>query len=136
RGGWLHTGDISTIDELGYLQIVDRSKDMIKSGGEWISSLTLESHISQHESVSEVAVVGVPDEKWGERPYALVVLKPEYKGKVTEGDLKEFLEGFVAEGKLSSWSLPNQITIVDSIPKTSVGKINKKQIRTELAQKK
>lgn len=135
RGGWLHTGDISTIDELGYLQIVDRSKDMIKSGGEWISSLTLENYISQHSAVSEVAVVGVPDEKWGERPYALVVLKPEYKGKVTEGDVNEFLKRFVAEGKLSSWSLPDQIAIVDSIPKTSVGKINKKQIRMELTRK-
>ncbi len=129
EGGWLHTGDIGYIDEEGYLKITDRLKDVIKTGGEWISSLELEDILSQHEAVSEVAVVGVPDEKWGERPLALVVLHKEYQDKVTEEELKEFFKRFVEDGTIPKYGVPDKIEIVDNIPKTSVGKINKKEIR-------
>ncbi len=86
-GGYLHTNDIGTIDPEGYLPITDRIKDVVKSGGEWISSLAIEDIISQYPGVSEVAVIGKPDEKWGERPLALIVLKEEGVGKVTEQDM-------------------------------------------------
>jgi fatty-acyl-CoA synthase len=132
KEGWLHTGDNATINEEGYVRITDRLRDMIKSGGEWISSLELESLMSQHEAVSEAAVVGVPHEKWGERPVAMVVLKPEYVGKVSGHDLRLFLERFVGEGVITKWSIPDNVNIVDGIPKTSVGKINKKEIRKNL----
>ncbi len=131
EGGWLHTGDIAYRDEEGYVKITDRLKDVIKTGGEWISSLELESLISQHEATSEVAVVGVPDEKWGERPVAHVVLKPEFKGKVTEEDYKKFLMGFVEKGIIEKWAIPDRFVFVDAIPKTSVGKIDKKTIRAQ-----
>ncbi len=131
QGGWLHTGDIGYVDEEGYLQITDRLKDVIKTGGEWISSLTLEDIISQHEAVSESAAIGVPDEKWGERPMVLVVLKQEYKGKVTEDDLKDFFMKFVDKGEIPKYGVPNNVQIVDEIAKTSVGKINKKELRTQ-----
>ncbi len=129
KGGWLHTGDIASIDKEGYLQITDRLKDVIKSGGEWISSLEIENLISQHEAVSEAAVVGVNDEKWGERPIALLTLKPDYEGKVAEEDVKGFLKRFAEEGVISRWAVPDRIYIVDEIPKTSVGKMNKKEIK-------
>ena len=83
RGGWLHTGDIAYLDEDGYVVITDRLKDVIKTGGEWVSSLELESLISQHEAVAEAAVIGIPDEKWGERPAAFVVEREAFKGKLT-----------------------------------------------------
>lgn len=129
--GWLHTGDIGFIDEEGYLQITDRLKDVIKTGGEWISSLEIEDIISQHEAVSEVAVIGVADEKWGERPLALVVLKDEYKDKAGEDELKAHCAKFYENGVIPKYGVPNQIAIVDSIAKTSVGKINKKHLRHE-----
>lgn len=129
EGGWLHTGDIGYIDEEGYLKITDRLKDVIKTGGEWLSSLELEDIMSQHEAVSEVAVIGVPDEKWGERPLALVVLHEEFKGKVTADDLKEHFKKFVDKGVIPKYGVPDKIEFVDQIPKTSVGKINKKEIR-------
>ena len=131
QGGWLHTGDIGYVDTEGYLQITDRLKDVIKSGGEWISSLTLEDIISQHEAVSESAAIGMPDEKWGERPMVLVVLKEDYKGKVTEEDLKNFFMKFVDSGEIPKYGVPSKIQIVDEIAKTSVGKINKKELRTQ-----
>ncbi|NIS59549.1 MAG: long-chain-fatty-acid--CoA ligase [Proteobacteria bacterium] len=133
RGGWLHTGDIATMDEEGYIQITDRLKDVIKSGGEWISSLELENLISQHRAVSEVAVVGVPDEKWGERPVAVVILKPQYLGKVSGEDLLVFLEPYVSDGVIPKWAIPDKVYVVDEIPKTSVGKIDKKEVRKNLA---
>ncbi len=129
--GWLHTGDVGYIDQLGYLKLTDRLKDVIKTGGEWISSLTLEDIISQHEAVSEVAVVGIPDEKWGERPLALVVLKEEYKGKLSSDEIKGFVLKFVEEGTIPKYGVPDRIEEVEEIPKTSVGKLNKKEIRKQ-----
>ncbi len=129
EGGWLHTGDIGYVDENGYLQITDRLKDVIKSGGEWISSLTLEDIISQHEAVSEAAAIGMPDEKWGERPMVLVVLKEGYPDKVSEDDFKKFFMEFVETGDIPKYGVPNRVQIVDEIPKTSVGKIDKKELR-------
>ena len=131
RGGWLHTGDVAYVDDEGYVKITDRLKDVIKTGGEWVSSLELESLISRHEAVSEVAVVGVPDEKWGERPIAHVVLKPDFEGKVSEDDLKGFLNGFVENGTIEKWAVPDRFVFVDALPKTSVGKLDKKVIRKE-----
>ncbi len=130
--GWLHTGDIGWIDGEGYLQITDRLKDVIKTGGEWISSLQLEDIISQHPAVSEVAVVGVPDEKWGERPLAMVVLKADQKEGVDEDAIKAFCMTYVENGTIPKYGVPNTLLIVDAIPKTSVGKINKKEIRKEV----
>ena len=129
QDGWLHTGDVGFIDSEGYLQITDRVKDVIKTGGEWISSLELEDIISQHEAVSEAAVVAVPDEKWGERPVAMVVLKAGAQGAVSEEDLRAFYQSYVHKGALPKYGVPYRIDIVDAIPKTSVGKINKKDIR-------
>ena len=129
RNGWLHTGDVGFIDKEGYLQITDRLKDVIKTGGEWISSLTLEDIVSQHEAVSESAVIGIKDEKWGERPMALVVLKEAFKGKVTEDDLKAYFMKFANDGTIPKYGVPEKIAIVESIAKTGVGKIDKKVLR-------
>ncbi len=132
-GGYLHTGDIAVIDPEGYVKITDRLKDVIKTGGEWISSLELESVISRHPGVSEVAVVGAADEKWGERPLAMVVARPDAKDSLTAQAIKDFMGEFVANGELSKWAIPDKILLVESIPKTGVGKINKKAIRAEIA---
>jgi len=130
KDGWLHTGDIATMDEEGYIQIRDRLKDVIKSGGEWISSLELESLLSQHPAVAEAAVVGVPDEKWGERPRAMIVLKPEHAAGFRPQVLRDFLQQRVADGVLSRWAIPDRIDTVEAIPKTSVGKLDKRAIRS------
>jgi len=135
KGGWLHTGDMASMDPGGCVQITDRMKDMIKTGGEWVSSIEVEGLLSKHESVSEAAVVGIPSEKWGERPTAIVVLKPDFIGKVNEETLRKFLKGFVNDGLLNSWSVPDHVVLAGNIPKTSVGKIDKKKIRAELAAK-
>ena len=129
--GWLHTGDIGVIDPEGYLRITDRLKDVIKTGGEWISSLELEDIISRHEAVSEVAVVGVADEKWGERPLAMVVIKDAFRGKVTEEDIQAFCMTFVEKGQIPKYGVPTRIILDAEIPKTSVGKISKKDIRAQ-----
>ncbi len=131
EGGWLHTGDVGFIDERGYLQITDRIKDVIKTGGEWISTLILEDILMQHPAVSEAAAIGVPDEKWGERPMALVVLKEEYKGKVTEEEIRKHFMRFVDEGTITKWSVPDKIGFLDMLPKTSVGKLDKKVMRQQ-----
>ncbi len=128
-GGYMRTGDAGFVDKEGYLQLTDRLKDVIKSGGEWISSLLIEDTLSQHEAVSEAAVIGVPDETWGERPFAIVTIREEHKGKVSGEDLKAFLQGFVARDVISKWAVPDRIVVVESIPKTSVGKLDKKEIR-------
>ncbi|HHS96519.1 MAG TPA: fatty-acid--CoA ligase [Chloroflexi bacterium] len=130
EGGWMHTGDVAHIDEYGYVQIVDRLKDVIKSGGEWISSLELENLLSLHEGVLEAGVIGVPDEKWGERPLAIIVPHEEYKGKLTPEDLKAHLQKFVEDGVITDWSVPENYVFVDELPKTSVGKIDKKVLRS------
>ena len=127
EGGYLHTGDVATINEHNSIRIADRIKDVIKSGGEWISSIAMESFIGQHPWVAEVAVVGIPDAKWGERPCAWVV---PVAGKTLSSDLlAEHLEQFVITGELSKWAIPDRYEWVKTIPKTSVGKIDKKEIR-------
>jgi fatty-acyl-CoA synthase len=129
--GWLHTGDIGVMDAEGYLRITDRLKDVIKTGGEWISSLELEDIISRHEAVSEVAVVGVADDKWGERPLAMVVIKDAFRGKVTEKDIQDHCMAFVEKGQIPKYGVPTRIILDADIPKTSVGKISKKDIRSQ-----
>jgi fatty-acyl-CoA synthase len=129
RSGWLHSGDVGTIDAEGYLQITDRIKDVIKSGGEWISSLDLENLMSQHEAVLESAAIGVSDEKWGERPLMVVTLKPDYQGQVTAEEFMQFMKKFAEEGKLPKYGVPDRYEFVDQIPKTSVGKLDKKVLR-------
>jgi fatty-acyl-CoA synthase len=131
ENGWLHTGDIGYIDPEGYLQITDRLKDVIKTGGEWISSLELEDIISRCPGVSEVAVIGVPDEKWGERPMALVVPKPDAKATLTQDAIKTFVAKFAAEGQIPKYGVPDKVNLVDVLPKTSVGKMNKKEMRKQ-----
>ncbi len=133
RGGYLHTGDMAHIDAHGYLTITDRAKDVIKSGGEWISSLALENIVSQHPAVDEAAAIGVVDEKWGERPLVLVVLRQDYAGRVCEEDLIAHVAGFVERGELSKFGVPDRILLVASIDKTSVGKIDKKRLRSKYA---
>ncbi|MNO76888.1 Long-chain-fatty-acid--CoA ligase [compost metagenome] len=131
-GGWMHTGDVATIDGMGFIDIRDRIKDVIKTGGEWLSSLDLEDLISRHPAVREVAVVGVPDPQWGERPFALLVLR---EGQALDARaLKEHLKPFVEEGHINKWAIPSQIAVVTEIPKTSVGKLDKKRIRLDIAQ--
>ncbi|MBF0259414.1 MAG: AMP-binding protein, partial [Desulfamplus sp.] len=131
KNGWLHTGDIGVIDKDGYLKITDRLKDVIKTGGEWISSLELEDIISQHEAVSEVAVVGITDEKWGERPMAMVVLRNEFRNTISESDIQQFCMKFVEQGRIPKYGVPSKVILNVEIPKTSVGKISKKDIRAE-----
>ncbi len=127
RDGWLHTGDLASIDPQGGVEIKDRIKDVIKTGGEWISSLDLENLISEHGSVASVAVVGIDDEQWGERPMALVVCEP---GKeLDQQTLEAHLQQFVERGRINKWAIPKRFKFVAQIPKTSVGKINKKLIR-------
>jgi fatty-acyl-CoA synthase len=111
------------------VEIKDRIKDVIKTGGEWISSLELESLISEHPAVTSVAVVGIPDAQWGERPVALVVCAPGQS--LTESMLAAHLLQYVESGRINKWAIPRQIRMVADIPKTSVGKINKKLIREQ-----
>ncbi|MFI1103361.1 long-chain fatty acid--CoA ligase [Streptomyces melanogenes] len=124
--GWLKTGDVGVISADGFLTLTDRAKDVIKSGGEWISSVDLENALMAHPEVAEAAVVAVPDEKWGERPLATVVLKPGATADYAA--LKDFLSRSVAK-----WQLPERWTIVEAVPKTSVGKFDKKVIRKQYA---
>jgi fatty-acyl-CoA synthase len=131
RNGYLHSGDVGHIDPEGYLQITDRIKDVIKSGGEWVSSLDLENILSQHEAVMESAAIGVPDAKWGERPLMLVVLKPQFVGQTTEAELKTYMRQAVDQGRLPKYGLPEKMVIVKALAKTSVGKLDKKRMRQE-----
>jgi len=122
--GWLRTGDVVTIDSEGYICIVDRLKDVVKSGGEFISSIILENEIMAHPAVLEAAVIAVPHERWMERPLACVVLKQEFKDKISERDILSFLDG-----KVPRWWIPDNVVFLDAIPKTSVGKFDKKTLR-------
>lgn len=124
--GWLRTGDVGVIDDLGYVTLTDRAKDVIKSGGEWISSVELENHLIGHPAVLEAAVVGVPDERWQERPLAVVVLQEGASADPEE--LREFLAD-----KVVRWWLPERWAFVDQVPRTSVGKYDKKTIRARHA---
>ena len=123
--GWFRTGDVAKIDPSGHIIIVDRTKDVIKSGGEWISSVDLENAIMGHPKVLEAAVIGLPHPRWDERPVAFVVERPEHKGKVTQEEIREFLDG-----KIAKWWLPDEIRFIDEVPKTSVGKFDKKVLRS------
>lgn len=127
-GGWMHTGDVGHMAPDGTLRITDRLKDVIKSGGEWVSSLTLESIASTVPGVREVAAVGVPDERWGERPVLVAVIEGE-----VEAAIRARLQEAVAAGDLPKWAVPERICGVAAIPKTSVGKLDKKVIRQMLA---
>ena len=129
RGGYLHTQDVGSIDPFGYLQIKDRIKDVIKTGGEWISSLQLESVISVHPGVQEVAVVAVADPRWGERPHALIVPRPDWRARLTADDIRAHVAVSVDEGAIPKYAVPERVTFVDALEKTSVGKINKRQLR-------
>jgi fatty-acyl-CoA synthase len=120
--GWLRTGDVATIDPEGYIRLVDRTKDLVKSGGEWISSVELENAIMDHPAVVEAAVVGVPHPKWDERPLACVVLQPGMT--ITRDELREFLAP-----KVAKWWLPDDVVVIDAVPRTSVGKFDKKVLR-------
>jgi fatty-acyl-CoA synthase len=124
--GWLRTGDVGTIDRLGFVTLTDRAKDVIKSGGEWISSMELENTLMAHPDVAEAAVIGVPDEKWGERPLATVVLAPG--ASVTAAELRAFLDG-----KVPHWQLPERWSFISEVPKTSVGKFAKTRMREAYA---
>ncbi|MGE5696768.1 MAG: fatty acid--CoA ligase [Candidatus Sericytochromatia bacterium] len=124
--GWLRTGDVGTIDPRGFITLTDRAKDVIKSGGEWISSVELENHLMAHPDVFEAAVVAVPDDRWQERPLAAVVAKED--ADLNAHELRKFLGD-----KVARWWLPERWTFVDEIPKTSVGKFDKKLIRARYA---
>ncbi|ARB47699.1 fatty acid--CoA ligase [Alloalcanivorax xenomutans] len=128
RGGWMHTGDIGVIDADGWLKITDRIKDVIKTGGEWVSSLDLESLILQHDAVRECAVVGVPDEKWGERPVALVVKGAEVEAQA----IIDMVADYAEKGVISRYGIPDRVVFVEELPRTSVGKLDKKKMRAEL----
>ncbi|MGE7767973.1 long-chain fatty acid--CoA ligase [Peribacillus sp. NPDC096540] len=127
KDGWLYTGDVVTIDEEGFVKIVDRTKDLIKSGGEWISSVDIENTLMAHEGIFEAAVIAVPHEKWQERPIACVVLKNEYKGQVSQEEIIEFLKP-----QFAKWWLPDEVVFLDDIPKTGVGKFLKRALRDQL----
>lgn len=128
QDGWFRTGDVATISKDGYMNITDRTKDLVKSGGEWISSVALENALMAHPKVMEAAVIAIPDEKWGERPLAAVVLTKE-AGSVTQEELLEYL----APHFTKFW-LPDKIVFIQEIPKTSVGKFDKKVLRHRYAQ--
>jgi fatty-acyl-CoA synthase len=122
--GWFRTGDVAKITPEGYIQIVDRTKDVIKSGGEWISSVDLENAIMAHPKILEAAVIGLAHSKWDERPVAYAVPKPEFKGQITEQEVIDFLKD-----KVAKWWLPDEVRFIDEVPKTSVGKFDKKVLR-------
>jgi fatty-acyl-CoA synthase len=124
--GWLRTGDVGTVDARGFIQITDRAKDVIKSGGEWISSVELENELMAHPDVAEAAVIGVPDDRWQERPLACVVAKP---GTAVTADA---LQAFLGE-RVARWWVPERFSFIAEVPKTSVGKFDKKVLRARHA---
>jgi fatty-acyl-CoA synthase len=130
-GGYLHTNDIGVISPDGCVQITDRIKDVIKTGGEWVSSLELEDIIAHQAGVAECAVIGIKDARWGERPLALVVRDPNVKPPVSEDDIKAHLMTYCEKGIISKYGVPQKILFVDALAKTSVGKIDKKALRAQ-----
>jgi len=128
RDGWLRTGDVGRIDQHGFVTISDRAKDVVKSGGEWISTLELEAAILTHPAVREAAVIAVPDQRWGERPMACVVLVPGQSA--TPDELREHL----STAGVVKWWLPEYWVFVDEVPRTSVGKYDKKLLRARNAE--
>jgi fatty-acyl-CoA synthase len=128
--GWLKTGDVATIDPHGYIRLVDRTKDVIKSGGEWISSVDLENEIMGHPKVAEAAVIGVRHPKWQERPLACVVLAADV-GEDTAAAKDEIVD--YLRDRVANWWLPDDIVFIDELPKTSVGKFSKKDLRDRFA---
>jgi fatty-acyl-CoA synthase len=124
--GWFRTGDVATVDPEGYIQIMDRTKDLVKSGGEWISSVDLENAIMAHPKVLEAAVIAVAHPKWQERPVACIAPAPKYRGQITKEEILDFLKDRVAK-----WWLPDDILFIDAVPKTSVGKFNKRALREQ-----
>jgi acyl-CoA synthetase (AMP-forming)/AMP-acid ligase II len=127
--GWFRTGDVVTMQPNGYIEIADRTKDLIKSGGEWISSVALENALMAHPKVLEAAVIAIPDERWSERPLACVVARPDHRGALSEAELNEHLARDFAR-----WSLPERYLFLDELPKTSVGKFDKKAMRQQYAE--
>ncbi len=128
HGGWLHTDDLGVVDTHGYIHIVDREKDAVKSGGEFIPTLVIENAISDNEKVSEVAVVGMPSEKWGERPVAFIVKR----GEVVDKDIFDHLQKYLQTGRIQKWWIPDKIIFTESLPKTSTGKVDKKELRNHI----
>ena len=126
--GWFHTGDVATVDAEGYVQLVDRARDMVKSGGEWISSVDLEAAIMSHPGVYEAAVIAIPHQRWQERPLAYVAPTQEQRGLLARDDVLNHLEG-----RFARWWLPDDVVFVDEIPKTAVGKFDKKALRERFA---
>ncbi|HXL58034.1 MAG TPA: hypothetical protein VN958_17350, partial [Chitinophagaceae bacterium] len=127
-----HTGDIARIDKAGVITVTDRKKDVIKSGGEWVSSLLVENLLSSYHGITEVAVVAMPDDKWIERPLAVVV--PKQNENITSENLNQHLQQFVDSGKIKSFAIPKEYRFVTELPRTSAGKIDKKKIRASISQ--
>jgi acyl-CoA synthetase (AMP-forming)/AMP-acid ligase II len=130
-GGYLHTGDVASIDPDGYLRIADRLKDIVKSGGEWISSVLLENIIMEKPGVKRAAVIAMKDVKWGERPLALVILHPDHVGKIGEDDIRLHVASYVERGLISKIAIPENVTFTADLPLTSVGKVDKKRLRAD-----
>jgi fatty-acyl-CoA synthase len=131
--GWLRTGDIASVDARAFVQITDRAKDVIKSGGEWISSVELENEIMAHPDVVEAAVIAKPDERWAERPLCCVVLREGVLGERAADDLAAELVEHL-QGRVAKWWLPDELAFIGEVPKTSVGKFDKKELRRRLEQ--
>src|SRR5208337_4587471 len=130
-GGYLHTGDVASIDPDGYIRISDRLKDIVKSGGEWISSIALENIIMEKKGVKRAAVIAIKDVKWGERPLALVMLEPDHVGKIAEDDIRLHVASFVERCLISKIAIPENVTFMPDLPLTSIGKIDKKRLRAD-----
>jgi fatty-acyl-CoA synthase len=131
-GGYLHTGDVATWAADGYIHIVDRIKDIIKSGGEWISSIQIEDIISEKAGVAKAAVIAVKDEKWGERPMALAIVEPGFAGgsaEAAEEAIRAHVSAYVDRGVISKFAIPDRVMIVKDLPLTSVGKVDKAVLR-------
>jgi acyl-CoA synthetase (AMP-forming)/AMP-acid ligase II len=130
-GGYLHTGDVASIDAGGYVRIADRLKDIVKSGGESISSIELENVIMEKPGILRAAVIPIKDVKWGERPLALVIVHPEHGGRIGEDDIRLHVASYVERGFVSKIAIPENVIFVAELPLTSVGKVDKKKLRAD-----